>query len=153
MKAALHWCSLPQVQVVGLYGNYFSGAFITGFLVYLFDPKKLLEVLNGIKVEEALAVAMAQHRRELGFIFDIVLFKCIWAETTTPRGLKKDHSGLTNDVDDKEWSVVVHVKPRDLFDMGEDNELADVGFTPEPGLNLSRRGDIENLQLAREENN
>ncbi|MED6160321.1 hypothetical protein PIB30_050450, partial [Stylosanthes scabra] len=39
---------------------------------------------------------------------------------------------------DKEWSVVVHVKPRDLFDMGEDNELADVGFTPEPGLNVSR---------------
>ncbi|MED6155780.1 hypothetical protein PIB30_008364 [Stylosanthes scabra] len=66
---------------------------------------------------------------------------------------KRQKNVAVDDVVDKEWSVVVHVKPRDLFDMGEDNELAEVGFTPESGLKLSRGGDIENLQLAREEDN
>ncbi|QHN91671.1 uncharacterized protein DS421_17g576920 [Arachis hypogaea] len=93
--------------------------------------------------------------------FTVVLFKCVWADTTTSRGIKQDHLGLTSVnfsrpihtgdreedepyilvseaqlvyyVDDevaKEWSVVVHVKPRDLYDMGEENEEAKVGFSP-----------------------
>ncbi|KAL4304927.1 hypothetical protein AHAS_Ahas16G0027200 [Arachis hypogaea] len=51
----------------------------------------------------------------------------------------------------KDWSVVVHVKPRDLYDMGEENEEAEVGFSPQPGLNMSAEGDIEDLLLTREE--
>nr|XP_025678906.1 uncharacterized protein LOC112778841 [Arachis hypogaea] len=35
---------------------------------------------------------------------------------------------------DKEWSVVVHVKPRDLYDMGEENEETEISFSPQPGL-------------------
>ncbi|KAL4391970.1 uncharacterized protein DS421_3g96580 [Arachis hypogaea] len=81
--------------------------------------------------------------------FMVVLFKCVWADTTTSRGIKQDHLGLTSVnfsrpihisnqeedepyilaskaqlvyyVDDKvakECRVVVHVKPRDLYDMG-----------------------------------
>ncbi|RYR24943.1 hypothetical protein Ahy_B02g058546 [Arachis hypogaea] len=30
----------------------------------------------------------------------------------------------------KEWNVVVHVKPRDLYDMGEENEKAELDFSP-----------------------
>ncbi|KAL4275458.1 hypothetical protein AHAS_Ahas20G0109200 [Arachis hypogaea] len=51
----------------------------------------------------------------------------------------------------KEWSVVVHVKPRDLYDTGEENEEAEVGFSPQPGLNMSAEGDIGDLLLKREE--
>ncbi|KAL4300110.1 hypothetical protein AHAS_Ahas17G0168100 [Arachis hypogaea] len=51
----------------------------------------------------------------------------------------------------KEWSVVVHVKPRDLYDMGEENEEAEVGFFPQPGLNISAEGDIGDLLFTREE--
>ncbi|XP_072054358.1 uncharacterized protein [Arachis hypogaea] len=114
--------------------------------------------------------------------FTMVLFKCVWTDTTTSRGIKQDHLGLTNVnfsrpihtgnreedepyilaseaqlvyyVDDelaKEWSVVVHVKPRDLYDMGEENEEAEVGFPPQPGLNMSAEGDIGDLLLTREE--
>ncbi|XP_072071802.1 uncharacterized protein [Arachis hypogaea] len=114
--------------------------------------------------------------------FTVVLFKCVWVDTTTSRDIKQDHLGLTSVnfsrsihtgvreedepyilaseaqlvyyVDDeivKEWSVVVHVKPRDLYDMGEDNEEAEVGFSPQLGLNMSAEGDIGDLQLVRED--
>ncbi|XP_025680353.1 uncharacterized protein [Arachis hypogaea] len=114
--------------------------------------------------------------------FTVVLFKCVWADTTTSRGIKQDYLGLTSVnfshpihtgnreedepyilaseaqlvyyVDDevaKEWSVVVHEKPRDLYDMGEENEEAEVGFSPQPGLNMSAEGDIGDLLLTREE--
>ncbi|QHN81560.1 uncharacterized protein DS421_20g687930 [Arachis hypogaea] len=114
--------------------------------------------------------------------FTVVLFKCVWADTTTSRGIKQDHLELTSVnfsrtihtgnqeedepyilaseaqlvyyVDDevaKEWSVVVHVKPRDLYDTGEENEEAEVGFSPQPGLNMSAEGDIGDLLLKREE--
>ncbi|KAL4337484.1 hypothetical protein AHAS_Ahas12G0114800 [Arachis hypogaea] len=114
--------------------------------------------------------------------FTVVLFKCVWADTTTSRGIKQDHLGLTSvnfsrpihtgnreedepyilaseaqlvyyveDEVAKDWSVVVHVKPRDLYDMGEENEEAEVGFSPQPGLNMSAEGDIEDLLLTREE--
>nr|XP_025638419.1 uncharacterized protein LOC112733613 [Arachis hypogaea] len=89
--------------------------------------------------------------------FTVVLFKCVWADTTTSRGIKQDHLGLTSvnfsrpihtgnreedepyilaseaqlvyyveDEVAKDWSVVVHVKPRDLYDMGEENEEVEV---------------------------
>ncbi|XP_025675671.1 uncharacterized protein [Arachis hypogaea] len=114
--------------------------------------------------------------------FSVVLFKCVWADTTTSRGLKQDHLGLTSvnfsrsihtgdqedhepyilaseahlvyyvdDEVDKAWSIVVHVKPRDLYDMGEENEVAEVGFSPQPGLNFSEAGDIGDLQLTRDD--
>nr|XP_025673255.1 uncharacterized protein LOC112772501 [Arachis hypogaea] len=93
--------------------------------------------------------------------FTVVLFKCVWAYTTTSRGIKQYHLGLTSVnfshpihtgdreedepyilaseaqlvyyVDDEvanEWSVVVHVKPRDLYDIGEENKKAEVDFSP-----------------------
>ncbi|RYR62947.1 hypothetical protein Ahy_A04g020706 [Arachis hypogaea] len=93
--------------------------------------------------------------------FTVVLFKCIWANTTTSRGIKEDHLGLTNvnfarpiytgdreddepyilaseaqlvyyvrDEVDQEWSVVVHVKPQDLYDMGGENEDVEAAFFP-----------------------
>ncbi|KAL4293138.1 hypothetical protein AHAS_Ahas18G0098100 [Arachis hypogaea] len=112
--------------------------------------------------------------------FTVVLFKCVWADTTTSRGIKQYHLGLTSvnfsrpihtgnreedepyileaqlvyyveDEVDKEWSVIVHVKPRDLYDMGEENEEAEVGFSPQSGLNMSAEGDIGDLLLTREE--
>ncbi|KAL4382007.1 hypothetical protein AHAS_Ahas04G0190400 [Arachis hypogaea] len=52
---------------------------------------------------------------------------------------------------DKEWSVIVHVKPQDLYDMGEENEEAEVGFSPQPRLNMSTTEDIGELQLARDD--
>ncbi|QHN87505.1 uncharacterized protein DS421_16g555690 [Arachis hypogaea] len=114
--------------------------------------------------------------------FTVVLFKCVWVDTTTSRGIKQDHLGLTNVnfsrpihtgdreedepyilaseaqlvyyLDDevaKEWSIVVHVKPRDLYDMRKENEKTEVGFSPQPGLNMSAEGDIGDLQLTRED--
>nr|KYP46553.1 hypothetical protein KK1_031844 [Cajanus cajan] len=81
--------------------------------------------------------------------FSVTLFKCMWANTTTSRGIVKDDLGFTlvsfahlihtgDDEDDepyiqvseaqtvyyvedeldKNWSIPVHVKPRDLYDMG-----------------------------------
>ncbi|XP_020992340.2 uncharacterized protein LOC110278427 [Arachis duranensis] len=112
--------------------------------------------------------------------FTVVLFKCIWADTTTSRGIKEDHLGLTSvsfarpihtgdreedepyilaseaqlvyyvrDEVEQEWSVVVHVKPRDLYDMGGENEDVEAAFSPQPGLNMSAAGDISDLQLIR----
>ncbi|QHO13700.1 uncharacterized protein DS421_15g517780 [Arachis hypogaea] len=114
--------------------------------------------------------------------FTEVLFKCVWADATTNRGIKQDHLGFTSVdfsrlihtgnreedepyilvseaqlvyyVDDevaKEWSVMVHVKPRDLYDMGEENEEAEVGFSLQPGLNMSAECDIADLLLTRED--
>ncbi|XP_016192130.1 uncharacterized protein LOC107633010 [Arachis ipaensis] len=113
--------------------------------------------------------------------FTVVLFKCIWADTTTSRGIKQDHLGLTSvnfarpihtgdreedepyilvseahlvyyvrDEVDPEWSVVVHVKSRDLYDMGGENEDVKAAFSPQPGLNMSA-GDISDLQLTRDD--
>nr|XP_009604513.1 uncharacterized protein LOC104099278 [Nicotiana tomentosiformis] len=83
--------------------------------------------------------------------FKVVLFKCIWADTTRDRGYKKDrwsfncvnfdrviHTGereehepyieafqaqmvyYVDDVVNKVWSVDVHLKPRDLYEMAEE---------------------------------
>ncbi|KAK4736877.1 hypothetical protein R3W88_000574 [Solanum pinnatisectum] len=85
--------------------------------------------------------------------FKVILFKCLWADTTRNRGYKTDawkfncvnfskliRTGDREDHDpyieasqanmvyyvddetDKEWSVAVHLKPRDLFEMGEVDE-------------------------------
>ncbi|KAL4328101.1 hypothetical protein AHAS_Ahas13G0166400 [Arachis hypogaea] len=60
-------------------------------------------------------------------------------DTTTSKGIKQDHLGLTSDnfshsihtdVREDHEPVVVHVKPRDLYDMGEDNEEVEVSFSP-----------------------
>ncbi|KAL4349816.1 hypothetical protein AHAS_Ahas10G0079800 [Arachis hypogaea] len=114
--------------------------------------------------------------------FSVMLFKCVWADTATSRGIKQDHLGLTsvnfsrlihtgdqkdhepyilaseahfvyyvdNEVD-KEWSVVVHVKPRDLHNMGEENAEAEVGFSIQSRLNISSAGDIGESQLTRDD--
>ncbi|KAL4328691.1 hypothetical protein AHAS_Ahas13G0225400 [Arachis hypogaea] len=52
---------------------------------------------------------------------------------------------------DQEWSVVVHVKPRDLYDMGGENEEVEAAFSPQPGLNMSAASDISDLQLTRDD--
>ncbi|XP_016192898.1 uncharacterized protein LOC107633813 [Arachis ipaensis] len=115
--------------------------------------------------------------------FTVVLFKCIWVDTTTSRGIKQYHLDLTSvnftrpthtgdrEEDepyilaskahlvyyvrgevDQEWSVAVHVKPRDLYDMGGENEKVEAAaFSPQPGLNMSAAGDISDLQLTRED--
>ena len=46
---------------------------------------------------------------------------------------------------------MVHVKPRDLYDMGEENEEVEVAFSLQPGLNMSAEGDIGDLLLTMEE--
>ncbi|MED6142770.1 hypothetical protein PIB30_000330 [Stylosanthes scabra] len=53
------------------------------------------------------------------------------------------------DVVEKEWSVVVHVKPRDLFGMREDYGQIAVVFSPNSWLEMSSGGDIGDLQLTR----
>ncbi|MED6165105.1 hypothetical protein PIB30_096438 [Stylosanthes scabra] len=55
------------------------------------------------------------------------------------------------DVVEKEWSVVVHVNPRDLFDMGEDYEQTEVVFFPNSGLKMFTGDDIGDLHLARKD--
>ncbi|RDY06304.1 hypothetical protein CR513_09722, partial [Mucuna pruriens] len=90
-----------------------------------------------------------------GFL-KVILFRCKWADTTRPRGFRKDAWQFTSVnfshcihtdgpyieasqaqmvyyVDDevnKGWSVVVHMMPRDLYDMGEVGE--DITFESEP---------------------
>lgn len=87
--------------------------------------------------------------------FTVTLFKCLWANTTTSRGLTTDdlgitsvnfsrpiHTGISQDdepyilaseahqvyyVEDerhRDWHMVVHLKPRDLYDMGEGDNIA-----------------------------
>ncbi|QHO48088.1 uncharacterized protein DS421_1g02620 [Arachis hypogaea] len=46
----------------------------------------------------------------------------------------------------------VHVKPRGLYGMVEENEEAEVEFSPQPGLNISTADDIGDLQLVRDDN-
>ncbi|KAL4306218.1 hypothetical protein AHAS_Ahas16G0156300 [Arachis hypogaea] len=50
---------------------------------------------------------------------------------------------------DKDWSVVVYVKPRDLYDMGRENEEVEAAFSPQSGLNMLATGDIGDLRLTR----
>ncbi|XP_025682531.1 uncharacterized protein [Arachis hypogaea] len=113
--------------------------------------------------------------------FTVVLFKCLWADTTSGRGIRQDVLGHTcvnfanpihtGDREDDEpyilasearlvfyvedevengWSVVVHVKPRDLFDMGEDYEHCEVDLHPQSCLSSLPEFDVEGLRLTRD---
>ncbi|KAL5161466.1 hypothetical protein HKD37_07G018745 [Glycine soja] len=94
--------------------------------------------------------------------FSVILFKCKWADTTRDRGYKKDcwnfncvnfdrliHIG-DHDVVNEGWSVVVHIKPRDLYDMGE--EVEENAYENEPyqeqQLEQFSRLDDQYVQLA-----
>ena len=86
--------------------------------------------------------------------FTVTLFKCLWANTTTSRGLTTDDLGITSvnfsrrihtgqSQDDepyilaseahqvyyvqderyRDWNMVVHLKPRDLYDMGDGDNI------------------------------
>ncbi|XP_025616664.1 uncharacterized protein [Arachis hypogaea] len=113
--------------------------------------------------------------------FNVVLFKCIWADTTSSRGIRQDVLGhtcvnfatpiYTDDREDdepyilasearlvfyvedeveSEWSVVVHVKPRDLFDMDEDYEYCEVDLNPQACMTSLPEFDVEGLRLTRD---
>ena len=84
----------------------------------------------------------------------VMLFKCKWVNSGSPRGMKTDQYGFTmvnfnrlgfkddpfilasqalqalqafyvEDIIEKDWHVVVRTQPRDLFDVLEDNEAID----------------------------
>jgi hypothetical protein len=113
--------------------------------------------------------------------FTVPMFKCEWANTTNPRGIKTDklgfssinfarliHAGENEDdepfikaseaqmvfyVDDEKdqgWSIPVHLKPRDLYDMGGDDETM-APIEPYPSQNLDQifSNDTSHIQLAR----
>ena len=109
--------------------------------------------------------------------FSVALFKCMWTNTTTSRGIMNDEYGFTllnfsrlihigdNDDDepyiqaseaqmvyyvedefDKNWCIHVHLKPRDLYNMVEDD--VDNFHESEP----FEQQNIETLFLDVEEN-
>ncbi|XP_025662248.1 uncharacterized protein [Arachis hypogaea] len=113
----------------------------------------------------------------------VVLFKCIWVDTTLNKGIKIDQFGITsvnfsnlihtgdNETDepfilatdarmvyyvddpvDEGWCSVCHMKPRDLYDMGDLNEeeldeslVEDIPFCEQQVENLKE------FQLTRDE--
>ncbi|XP_057723864.1 uncharacterized protein LOC130939806 [Arachis stenosperma] len=71
--------------------------------------------------------------------FTVALFRCLWVDTTSddePYILASEVRLVyyVDDEVDEDWSVVVHAKPRDLFDMGKYNEHC---------LSLTRDGNLE----------
>lgn len=120
---------------------------------------------------------------ELYYIgFTIPLFKCKWANTTNPRGMKTDKLGFTSinfarlihtgeheddepyvkaseaqmvyyveDEKEEGWSIPVHLKPRDLFEMGEDDDEIMPSNEACPSQNLEQffSDDTTHIQLAR----
>ena len=116
-------------------------------------------------------------------LFTVHLFKCKWANTTNPRGMKKDDLGFTSinftrpihtgdheddepyikaseahmvfyvdDEKEKGWSIPVHVKPRDLYDMGEEVSVSNEAY-PSSNLDQIFPDNTEPVQLAREVTN
>jgi hypothetical protein len=112
--------------------------------------------------------------------FSVVMFKCEWANTTNPRGIKKDKLGFTSInfarlihtgeheddepyikaseaqmvfyVDDEKeqgWSIPVHLRPRDLYDMGEDEIMASNETYPSQNLEELFVDDNTYIPLAR----
>jgi len=111
----------------------------------------------------------------------VVLFKCMWANTASSRGIMTDDFGFTlvsfshlihtgdNDDEpyihvseaqmvyyvedelDKNWCIPVHLKPRDMYNMGEED--VDDFHESEPfeqqNLELSYPDEGGNIQLAR----
>ncbi|KAM1892986.1 hypothetical protein ACFX14_036085 [Malus domestica] len=78
----------------------------------------------------------------------VMLFKCEWVSSESPRGMKTDQYGFTmvnfnrlgfkedpfiiasqafyvKDTIEKHWHVVVRTQPRDLFDVLEDSDAID----------------------------
>ncbi|TQD71786.1 hypothetical protein C1H46_042677 [Malus baccata] len=81
----------------------------------------------------------------------VMLFKCEWVNSESPRGMKTDQYGFTmvnfnqlgfkedpfilasqalqafyvEDTIEKDWHVVVRTQPRDLFDVLEDSDAID----------------------------
>ncbi|KAK4722481.1 hypothetical protein R3W88_012714 [Solanum pinnatisectum] len=103
--------------------------------------------------------------------FKVILFKCLWADTTRNRGYKIDawkfncvtfskliHTAnmvyYVDDETDKEWSVAVHLKPRDLFEMEEVDEEDLYENEPYQQQEFGQffDDDYENIQIAIEEN-
>ncbi|QHO46131.1 uncharacterized protein DS421_6g184690 [Arachis hypogaea] len=111
--------------------------------------------------------------------FTVVLFKCLWADTMSGKGIRQDVLGYTcvnfttsihtgdreddepyilasearlifyvEDEVDNGWSVVVHVKPRDLFDMGKDYEHCEVVLHPWPCMTSLPEFNVEGLWLT-----
>ena len=114
--------------------------------------------------------------------FSVVLFKCMWANTTSSRGIMTDDFGFTfvnfshliytgdndNDVPyiqaseaqmvyyvkdelDKNWCIPVYLKPRDMYNMGEED--VDDFHESEPfeqkNLELLYPDEDGNIQLVR----
>ncbi|CAI8588911.1 unnamed protein product [Vicia faba] len=100
--------------------------------------------------------------------FTVPMFKCEWANTINPRGIKIDKLGFTSinfarllhtsehednepyiqaseahmvfyvdDESEQGWSIHVHLKPRDLYDMGENDEIM-TPIEPYPSQNLEQ---------------
>ncbi|RYR67333.1 hypothetical protein Ahy_A03g013658 [Arachis hypogaea] len=115
--------------------------------------------------------------------FTVVLFRCIWANTTSGRCIKQGsmghivvnfshpiHTGDREDDEpyilasetrlvyyveddaDKELSVVVHVNPRDMFEMGEDIGQCQFKLSPQPTLTGLAKFDVEGLSLRQDDN-
>ncbi|KAL4382006.1 hypothetical protein AHAS_Ahas04G0190300 [Arachis hypogaea] len=81
--------------------------------------------------------------------FSVVLFKCIWADTTTTRGIKQDHLGLTS----VNFSRSIHTGDREedeLYILASEAHLV-YYVDDEPRLNMSTTKDIGELQLARDD--
>ena len=104
----------------------------------------------------------ADTTRERGFKKDVWNFNCVNFTRLIHIGEHEDHDPYieasqaqmvfyVDDETDKGWSVVVHVKPRDLYDMGEGNEDM---YENEPYAQqeFDQFFDIqsENIQLARD---
>ena len=117
-------------------------------------------------------------------VFSVTLFKCEWANTTYPRGIKTDKLGFTsinftrpihtgeheddepyikaseaqmvffvNDEKEGGWCIPIHLKPRDLYDMGENDEDTVLNIEAYPSQildNLFPDGDTH-LQLSRDD--
>ncbi|KAK7260419.1 hypothetical protein RIF29_26445 [Crotalaria pallida] len=114
--------------------------------------------------------------------FMVPLFKCEWANTTNPRGMRTDKLGFTSinftrlihtgeheddepyikaseaqlvyyvdDEKEKGWSIPVHLKPRDLYDMGVNDEEIMPSNEAYPPQNLEQffPDDTTHIQLAR----
>ncbi|CAI8592042.1 unnamed protein product [Vicia faba] len=100
--------------------------------------------------------------------FTVPMFKCEWANTINPRGIKIDKLGFTSinfarllhtsehednepyiqaseahmvfyvdDESEQGWSIPVHLKPRDLYDMGGNDEIM-TPIEPYPSQNLEQ---------------
>lgn len=106
----------------------------------------------------------ADTTRDRGFKKDIWNFNCANFSKLIHAGGREDHDPYieasqanlvfyVDDETDKEWSVAVHLKPRDLFDMGEADEEEIYENEPYQQQQYERFFDdnYENVQIAIEE--